>query len=34
MNDFDADDHREYVDRGANTIDDLFAFDLPDSVGE
>lgn len=27
------DDHRGYVERGTNAIDDLFAFDLPDSAG-
>lgn len=27
------DDHRGYMERGTNAIDDLFAFDLPDSAG-
>lgn len=29
-NNFDDDDHREYVERGMSEIDDLFTFDLPD----
>ena len=33
MDDPRDDDHRGYVERGTNAIDDLFSFDLPDSAG-